>query len=280
MPERVIEILKSNGLKEIFSPDKLQESLRHTGAQSRVVDEVARHVEKELVSGMSTDDIYRHAFSVLRTRERRAASRYSLRRSLLSLGPTGFPFEKFIAEIYKRKGFTTLLDQTVQGKCVDHEMDVIAWNQEKLIMVEAKYHHELAYKSDVKAVLYLKSRFDDLREGSYRYGNKTRLHEGWLITNTKFTDKAISYAECAGMRLLGWNYPRTANLHHLIEETGVHPITCLTAFSDAQKQMLMERGIVLCQSIRSERGTLQSLGFADDVIEEAETESNFLCPAQ
>lgn len=278
MPERIIEILKSNGSKENFNLDKLKESLRHTSARSHVVDEVARHVEKELVIGMSTDDIYRHAFSVLRSRERRAASRYSLRRSLLSLGPTGFPFEKFIAEIYKRKGFTTLLDQTVQGKCVDHEMDVIAWNQEKLLMVEAKYHHELAYKSDVKAVLYLKSRFDDLREGSYRYGSNTRLDEGWLITNTKFTDKAISYGECTGMRLLGWNYPRTANLHHLIEETGLQPITCLTAFSDAQKQMLMEKGIVLCQRIRSERDTLKSLGFSDELIADAVTESNHLCP--
>lgn len=277
MPERVIQILKSSGLKEIFSPDKLKESLRHTGAQSHVVDEVARHVEKELVSGMSTDDIYRHAFSVLRARERRAASRYSLRRSLLSLGPTGFPFEKFIAEIYKRKGFTTLLDQTVQGKCVDHEMDVIAWNQEKLLMVEAKYHHELAYKSDVKAVLYLKSRFDDLREGSYRYGDKTRLDEGWLITNTKFTEKAISYAECVGMRLLGWNYPKSANLHHLIDETGLQPITCLTSLSEREKQLLLEKGIVLCESVR-DREKIQSLGFGEELINRAVNESNILCP--
>lgn len=279
MSEQTIEILKSNGTREPFRLEKLTESLRHTGAEQKLVDEVAAHVGKELVAGMTTDEIYRHAFAVLRARERRAASRYSLRRSMLSLGPTGFPFEKFIAEIFKRKGFETLLDQTVQGRCVDHEMDVIAWNREKLIMVEAKYHHELAYKSDVKAVLYLKSRFDDLREGSYRYGNKTRLDEGWLYTNTKFTEKAIQYAECVGMRLLGWNYPKTANLHHLIEEAGLLPITTLTVFSDAQKQTLMEKGIVLCQQVRAQPEALLGLGFSEELMEEAVNEAAHLCPA-
>lgn len=279
MPDRAIEILKSNGAKEVFGIEKLKQSLRHTGAEQKLVEEVARHVEKELVSGMTTDDIYRHAFSVLRARERKAASRYSLRRSMLSLGPTGFPFEKFIAELYKRKGFTTLLDQTVQGRCVDHEMDVVAWNADKLIMVEAKYHHELAYKSDVKAVLYLKSRFDDLREGSYRFGGKTRLDEGLLVTNTKFTEKAISYAECVGLHLLGWNYPTTANLHHLINETGLLPVTTLTVFSDAQKQILMEKGIVLCQQIQESKATLVALGFTEELVAQALTESEKLCHA-
>ncbi len=259
--------------------EKLRESLRHTGAPAPVADEVARHVEKELVRGMTTDEIYRHAFAVLRARERKAASRYSLRRSMLSLGPTGFPFEKFIAEIFKRKGFETLLDQTVQGRCVDHEVDVVAWDSAKLLMIEAKYHHELAYKSDVKAVLYLKSRFDDLREGRYRYGDKTRLDEGWLFTNTKFTEKAIQYAECVGMHLLGWNYPRTANLHHLIEQTGLHPVTCLTTLSEGQKKVLMEQGIVLCESIRHEREKMRSLGFDERLIEETDAESSVLCPA-
>jgi Holliday junction resolvase len=279
MSNQTVEILKSSGAKETFSIEKLRESLRNTGAPLSVVDEVARHVEKELVIGMTTDEIYRHAFAVLRARECKAASRYSLRRSMLSLGPTGFPFEKFIAEIFKQKGFETRLDQTVQGRCVDHEVDVVAWNSAKLLMIEAKYHHELAYKSDVKAVLYLKSRFDDLREGSYRYGDKTRLDEGWLFTNTKFTEKAIQYAECVGMHLLGWNYPRTANLHHLIDETGLLPVSTLTTFSDAQKQTLMEKGVVLCQQVREQKETLQELGFTHKLIEDAIAEAAHLCPA-
>ncbi len=279
MSPPAINVLKADGTEEHFDPLKLRESLRKSGASDTIASEVADHVERELVSGMTTSDIYRHAFSVLKGKQKKASARYSLRRSLLTLGPTGFPFEKFVGEIFKHKGFSVLLDQMVQGTCVDHEMDIVAWNREKLLMIEAKYHHELAYKSDVKVALYVKARFDDLYSAEFKYGNREKLDEGWLITNTKFTEKAIRYGECSGVKLLGWNYPQTGNLHDLIEATGVHPITCLTTLSDKQKQLLMEQGIVLCESIRNEKEKLRSLGFDERLIEEAEAESAILCPA-
>lgn len=277
---RDVYIVKSNGERERFSFEKLGASLARSGAREQLAKEIIDHVEREAVNGMTTGDIYRHAFLILHARERSAAVRYSLRRSLLALGPTGFPFEKFVGEVLKRRGYQVLLDQTLQGHCVDHEMDIVAWNAEKLMMIEAKYHHELAYKSDVKIVLYVKSRFDDLYAAEFSYGTHKKLDEGWLITNTKFTDKAIQYAECTGtLRLLGWNYPKQNNLHHLIEETGLHPITCLTTLSEGQKRTLMEQGIVLCESVRTEKAKMRSLGFDEQLIEEAEAESAALCPA-
>ncbi len=279
MSPSTITVVKADGTSENFDQSKLQESLKNSGADDSTSFEIAEHVSHELVSGMTTADIYRHAFSVLRSKQRNAAARYSLRRSLSALGPTGFPFEKFVGELLKRKGYTVLLDQIVQGKCIDHEMDVVAWDMNRLIMVEAKYHHELAYKSDIKVALYVKARFDDLFQTEFSFGHTRKLNEAWLITNTKFTDKALRYAECAGVKLLGWNYPATGNLHDLIEETGVHPITCLTTISDGQKRMLMEHGIVLCESIRTEKQKLLSFGFDEHLIAQVEAESNALCPS-
>lgn len=280
MSDSDIFVVKSNGTQERFSFEKLKNSLEHSGADPELAEEVSEHIKKELVNGMTTDEIYRHAFASLRARKRQTAVRYSLRRSLLELGPTGYPFEKFMAEVYKKKGFSVLLDQTVQGKCVEHEVDVVAWNDSKLLMAEAKYHHELAYKSDVKVVLYIKARFDDLYASEFSYGTRKKLDEGWLITNTKFTDTAVKYAECSGVRLMGWNYPKIKNLHALIEETGLHPITSLTTLSKGQKKLLMEKGIVLCESIRSEKAKLRELGFDDRLIEEVAAESDMLCPAE
>ena len=279
MPPRPIHIVKSDGTEEQFDRGKLLQSLRRAGANEGTAAPIVSHVERELVSGMSTTDIFKHAFSLLREKQRHIASRYSLRRSLLALGPTGFPFEKFMGEIYKRRGFSVLLDQMVPGKCVDHEVDIVAWNDEKLVMVEAKYHHELAYKSDVKVALYVKARFDALYAATHRYGAHTSLTEGWLITNTKFTEKAIQYGTCSGVRLLGWNYPERDNLHHLIEAAGLHPITCLTVFSEKEKRTLLEQGIVLCESVKTEKAKLRSLGFSDERIAEAEAESSTLCPS-
>ena len=278
-PSNSIVVKKSDGSHEPFNREKLRQSLKNSGVSDAVALEVAAHVEKELVNGMTTSDIYRHAFSVLHSRQKQASVRYSLRRSLLSLGPTGFPFEKFVGEIFKRKGFSVQVDQMVQGKCIDHEVDVVAWNEKTLLMVEAKYHHELAYKSDVKVALYIKARFDDLLASTFHYGTDRKLNEAWLITNTKFTEKAIAYAECSGVRLIGWNYPTIGNLHDLIEETGVHPVTSLTSLSDNKKQQLMKQGIVLCESIRTQKDRLRAIGLSDDLIAQTVAESDSLCPA-
>ena len=272
-----IEVIKVDGTKERFNGKKLEESLRRSGADSLVASEVVAHVGKELVNGITTSDIYRHAFSVLRNKQKMASARYSLRRSLLALGPTGFPFEKFIGEMFKRMGFSVLLDQMVQGKCASHEMDIVSWNDEKLIMVEAKYHHEQAYKSDLKVALYVKARFDDFQDGSFSYGNRTKLDEGWLITNTKFTEKAIHYAQCSGVKLVGWNYPERGNLHDLIATAGIHPITCLTTLSFGEKQTLMEQGIVLCEDFIAQKAKLKALGWGDEQIEAVAAESILLC---
>ncbi len=273
-----ISVVKADGTKEPFDRGKLLRSLLNARASDEVAQKVIAHIEKELVSGMKTEDIYQHAFEYLRDIGKSLAARYSLRRSLLELGPTGFPFERIVAEIYKRKGFETVLDQTVQGKCTSHEVDVVAWNAGALIMVEAKFHHELTLKTEVKAALYIKARYDDLREMPFSFGGAARrLSEFLLVTNTKFTEKAIQYSECSGVRLIGWNYPRTANLHHIIDETGVHPITCLTTLSGGQKKQLLEQGVVLCENIRALKPVLTSLGLSEDEQLAVANESAQLC---
>ena len=138
-------------------------------------------IETEMKDGMHTSEIYGHAFALLRKHSMPMAIKYSLRRALSELGPDGFPFEKYVAKIFEAWGYETLTDQTVLGVCVTHEIDVVAWNKEKLMMVEAKFHNELGIKSDVKIALYMKARFDDLRGNMFNYGGVVRkLDEGWI----------------------------------------------------------------------------------------------------
>lgn len=219
-------IIKADGTREPFDAHKLGVSLTKAGASPEAREKIVRHIAGEVREGMGTGDIYRHAFELLHKFEEPVVKRYSLKRAMAALGPTGFPFEHFIADIFKAQGFETQTDQVVQGHCTNHEMDVVAWNKEKLIMAEAKFHHQLGLKSDVKVALYIKARFDDLYSEKFSYGGEARaLTEGLLITNTNFTEKAIEYSACAGVRLIGWNYPATGNLHDLIIEGGVYPHT-------------------------------------------------------
>jgi hypothetical protein len=253
-------IRKAGGQEEPFDPEKLRNSLRRSGADDEAVESVMTHIEPELYDGISTDDIYRHAFAILHHQSRPAARKYSLRRAIMDLGPSGFPFEDFVSEILRAKGYETLTRQTVLGVCVPHEMDVVAWNDKKLMMIEAKFHNGLGTKSDLKVALYIKARFDDLKGNKFRYGGIDReVTDSWLVTNTKFSSTAIHYGVCNKLTMIGWNYPDKGNLQEMIEEEGLHPITCLTSISESQRKILITAGAVLCSSIKDNPSILSDL---------------------
>ena len=258
-PEEVM-IVKANGKHEAFDAEKLRFSLLRSGASVEATEEVITHLVPDLHTGMTTHEIYRHAFKHLEKINKPVARSYSLRRAVMELGPSGFPFEDFVAEVLRSQGFECVTRQTVLGGCVPHEMDVVAYNEKKLIMIEAKFHNELGTKSDLKVVLYIKARFDDLKENVFAYGGKDRkITDSWLVTNTKFSSTAIHYGVCKNMTLVGWNYPEKGNLQDMIEGERLHPVTCLTTLSSEEKKVLLTNGIVLCSKIRENPEVLRRL---------------------
>ena len=271
----LISIIKSDGTKQLFEEEKLVTSLKRVGAPQEAIEEIVEEVEKNMRDGMTTEEIYRTAFNLLRRHSHHTAVKYSIRRALIELGPDGFPFEKFVAKVFQFWGYQTITDQTVLGKCITHEVDVVAWNTEKLVMVEAKFHHELNIKSDSKVALYIEARREDLAGTDFDYGGiKRKISEFWLVTNTKFTDQAITYGECNGLKMLGWNYPAHDNLHEIIEKNALHPITCVTTLTHQQKKDLIGRNILTCTDLIREPQVLDQVGVkgedAKKVVEEAQ----------
>ncbi len=264
MSEQIL-ITKTNGEKEPFDEEKLVASLRRSRASAAAIQAVLDHIHKEIREGMTTTYIYQHALELLHKVQKSAAISYSLRRAIADLGPSGFPFEKFVAEIFKQQGYTTLTDQVVAGKCVEHEVDVVAWKPDgDLAMVEAKFHNQPGLKCDLKVALYVKARFDDLAQATFTYDNQAyHLKTGWLVTNTKFTISAIKYAACQTMKIVGWSYPHKGNLQDLIESAHLHPLTCLRLLSEHDKKALLGQGIVLCRDLEKDPSLLSKLGLAE-----------------
>lgn len=270
MEQGQILITKANGEQEPFDRRKLERSLRRSGAPRDVRDAVADEVERQLREGMHTQEIYKLAFELLRTeRKKPLAARYSIKRAILELGPSGFPFERFVGEVLKAIGYHDVRnDIVVQGKCVEHEVDILAKNGETQMGAEVKFHNSPGLKTDLKAALYVRERFDDL-SGS--------VDEGWLITNTRFTYNAIRYGKCSGLRMLGWNYPHGRGLEVLIEEAGVHPITALTSISNETRRQLLDDGIVLCRQMIAHLDNLHTYGVSQSEIETVTNEVIGLC---
>lgn len=267
-PKKGILVQKASGTMEPFSEEKLSRSLRRVKASSVAVERVIDHIRKEIVPGIKTFDIYRHAFSFLRKIEKPAAARYSLKRAIMDLGPDGHPFEKLVGEILKYQGYLVKVDQIIKGACVDHEVDVVAMKGNDRILVECKFHNGFDIKSDIKVALYIKARFDDIRMAEKNDKRSlVKTVEAWLITNTKLTSNAIRYAQCSGgLKVIGWSYPPQNGLEAMIDSSGLYPITCLTSLSQAQKRYFFQNGLILCRDISKQKDLLLSFGFNEKKI--------------
>lgn len=266
-------IRKADGTSEPFKKDKLRGSLLRAGADVKAAEEIASAIERELQSNDSTKDIYQKAFARLKKYTKASAARYSLKRAVLDLGPTGFPFEVFVGKIFAAQGYATRTGVVVDGRCATHEVDIVASKKEEKIFGEVKFHSRPGVKSDMQVALYVRARTLDIEEADT---TKCRV-QGLLITNTKFTINARKYAECVGLRVIDWSYPEKGNLQDLIEETGIHPITCLTSLSSRQKSTLMEEKIVLCTHLIKSPEAMQKLGLSDKKISEITEEAKILC---
>jgi len=269
-------ITKADGEREAFDPAKLEHSLELAGASSTMRAKVLAAVLHELHPGMMTEHIYRRAFEVLQREEAPpVAARYSIKRAVFALGPSGFPFEQFLAEVLRAHGWSVQTGLELTGRCAPHDVDVFAEKDGKRIGIEAKFHNDPGGKTDIKDALYVKARYDDLRAAPLA---SMRVDEGWLVTNTRFTRNAIRYAQCSNLTLLGWDYPRAHGLFSMIEEVRVHPLTALTTLSESEKRRLLEKKIVLCKHIQT-RHILEECGVKPAHIPLVLEEAKRLCGA-
>ena len=248
-----IEIKKKSGEKALFDPDKLRQSLRRAGASSADIEIILKLVEEKIFDGISTHKLYQMAYAILRKTSNRAAGRYRIKKAILQLGPTGYPFEHFIGELLKYQGYEVKVGVMVQGNCVQHEVDVVAQKGNTRHMIECKFHSDTSRKSDVKVALYIHSRFLDVKKQWEKSPEENiKNYKGWVVTNTRFTEDALQYGKCAGLNLLSWNYPPRRSLREIVDESGLHPITALQSITVKQKQEIMKNGIVLCRNITKE----------------------------
>jgi hypothetical protein len=265
-------ITKSDGTREAFDAEKLRRSLERAGASEPISQEIAAEVTKELYSGITTHQIYQKAFAHLREHRRSVAARYSLKRAIADFGPSGFPFELYLAELFRAEGYTARTDMIIKGGCVEHEVDVVMSKNREHIYVEAKFHNHPGFKTDLKTVLYVKARVDDIQKGMPQ-----AIAQGMVVTNTKFTSVAQNYASCVGLELLSWEYPAGKDLHERIDMVKLYPVTALTSLSRTEKVALLAQKKVLCSQLIHDTRAITSVGIRGRRIEEVLEEAGALC---
>lgn len=273
------KVMKSSGDLVDFDLSKLRLSLEKSKASKEVIADILNVIIDEYYDGITTGEIYGKAFSMLRKKESHTAGRYKLKKAINELGPTGFPFEKYVAELFRFRGYSIEVGKIISGECVFHELDVIATKKTEQILVECKFHSDPNRFSDVKVPLYIHSRFDDIKNEFLKSPEaKTMTQTGYIYTNTRFTADAIQYATCKGMNLVSWDFPRDGSLRQQIDISGLYPITCMTQLTLAEKKRLLEMDVVLTKDLCSSPELLHKIGIKTTKRYNAiQKEANALC---
>jgi len=267
-----IDIIRADGTVDTFRPNKLSHSLRRAGASRSAATAITEEIASTLKPGDSTHKIYQKAFALLKKNDRPTASRFSIRTSIAELGPSGYPFEQLIGRLFATEGYQVSFPEITRGRCIGHEVDVVAQRGEEKIMIEAKFHNQANERNNIKTALYVEARFLDVKANQ-----QNKFTTGWLVTNTKFTTDAIRYSECVGLKLLGWSYPKNDGLEDKLNRSGLQPITILLSLSKSDKRLLLDNDIVVCSDIIKHPDKLKQIGLPNGKINRLLTEVKAIC---
>ena len=237
------KVRKASGQEENFDEGKIVSSLKRAGVSQALAVKTAARVVKIMDKRVTSNDVYEATLAELRQAEPSLAARYSLKKAIMRMGPSGYPFEQYMGAVLQQYGYQTSIGQLVAGECVQHEVDVVADLGETRNLIECKYHNQPGTRSDVKVALAAYARYLDIAQ------TDGRDYRVWVVTNTKVTSDAAAYGKCVGMKIVAWRYPSRGNLAQLIEAKGAYPATVLNAVGMEEWQLMSAQGIVLLSQV-------------------------------
>jgi hypothetical protein len=242
-----VSITKASGEKQRYDESKLVKSLSSSGLSIDVAAQTVDYIKHNVKSGITTKDIHDQIATFLKKNAPvEDYFNYGLKRAIMDLGPSGHPFEIIVSDLLIASGYKTEVGVIVLGKCVTHEVDVVAEKDGKKYFIECKFHNTAGVKTDIQVGLYTYARFLDIKTAmETNHGTATQFHP-WLITNTKVTSEVSDYAACVDMHLTTWLTPKNHGIHEMIIAAGLHPITLLYKLPRHKIHTLIDMGIVSC----------------------------------
>ncbi len=269
-----MKVKKFSGELVDFNPRALKRSLTKSGANKQEVEVVFDAIETAMYDGIPTSDLYTLAFKNLKKYRNSYAARYSLKKALRELGPEGYFFEKWMVKLFESLGFQAAHSETVQGRAVTHEIDVVAYKDDHLLFCECKFRNDVDAKISVTTPMYFLSRMRDVEECTYSFfGKEMNPTKGFLVTNAYLTTDSIDFANYYGIGLISWDYPVESSIKERVDSGALYPVTCLTTLTDDQEKILLAKNCILVKELVNQPSYLDHLNLSKeqkrDVLEEA-----------
>ncbi len=232
----------------MFDKEKVVRTCLRMGASREEAEEIAAGIEKNSYDGIETKKILQMIFRWLSRYKPAVRYQICLRKALSLMKPKP-DFERFIQALLREHGYKVVSNQIIQGKCVEHEADAVATKNGKTYLVEVKHHYNYHTPTGLDESRIARAVFEDVTEGAKLGLNTLQIHKPLIVCNTKFSVHAKRYADCRGIRRIGWSSPQNHGLQAMIEEKKMYPIQCLEGLNAETAEKLESAGVFLIKQL-------------------------------
>ncbi|MFX0197781.1 MAG: restriction endonuclease [Candidatus Hodarchaeota archaeon] len=240
-------VKKADGTTQPYERAKIINTCLRLRASRETAETIADKIENQLYDGIPTKKILQLIFKYL-TDSPAVKHQIDLRKAISLLRPQP-DFEQFIRMLLEEYGYTVSDSQIVQGKCVEHEIDAIAYRGDDTYFVEIKHHRNHHSYTGLDIPRIAQATFEDIADGFRLNLNSIHFTKALIVCNTKFSEHATQYAKCKGIDLIGWKTPPNHGLELIIDEKKLLPISILKQLDKRSMNKLMDNHIILLKQL-------------------------------
>lgn len=258
-------VVKADGTQVRFDKEKLMQTALRAGATKELAKEIAESAERSFSKVAGSHEIYQFVMNELDKKSEKVASLFGLREAIADLDAT--VFEKYTAKILEANGYECKWNTIVDGRNIDHQIDVIALDKKtgEYFYVECKRHYNPHRFCGLEVPLEVQARLEDLREGFVDHKNKYNFAAAWIFTNSKFSEHAKKYANRKGVMMTGWS-SESNSIQDLIEKQRVYPVTILKIDLELKLSLLNADIITLQDVIESKKAPKEVVQKAKEIL--------------
>lgn len=241
-------VIKFDGRKERFNKNKIIRTCVNAGVKRDEATAISEKIAKRMSNGIHTEDIYRMIIDEISAKQSRL---FQLREAIAKLDSQSF--EIYVKRILESNGYKCEWNKLFDGKCIQHQVDIVAEKAGKKYIVECKHHRNQHRYLGLGIALQVQARLEDILD-------KGHACEAWLVTNTKFSEHAKVYSDKKGISLTGWKYKDGLALDRLIHGGKVYPVTLLDASNDIRRKLLANRMIIINDIAEADKKLVSAIG--------------------
>jgi hypothetical protein len=241
-------VTKANGFRQPFDREKIVQTCLRMGLTREAALEVARQVEGKLYDNISTNEILKIVFALIRKQRPAVKHVFDLKYGISLMEPKP-EFEMFVRALLMYSGFQVKPNTILKGLCGEHELDAIAAQDGLTYLVEAKHHSAYHALTGLDESRIARAIIEDVTDG-YKQGTTTiKVDRAMIVTNTRYSEHAVAYGGCRNILQIGWTSPDGFGLRDIVEKNRLYPLSCLKTLKTQTRLRLVYMGIVLIKQL-------------------------------